>query len=118
MNPSSSKDSQNSSDETLAAVWEQLLGDWHSDQKHAAFLEACRVKGQLAEAARHYRQEMRSEPSRARKAEQQLQAIAAQAMASLEATRTPPGETKRWITWMAFGVSLLLVVGSILLMTR
>jgi hypothetical protein len=81
-------------DASLEALWKNALDRWDDDHAHAAFLEHCQRTGQLAEAAARYRG-MTGDRSRGPSAEKRLQGVATLALLSLEASRTPPSETRR-----------------------
>jgi hypothetical protein len=76
------------SDPALELLWKHVLGQWDDTASHRAFLEHCREHKQLVEAAVRYRG-MKGDHARGPKAEQQLTAIAALALAQLESSRTP-----------------------------
>lgn len=76
------------SDATLELLWKHALDHWDEDAAHHAFLEHCRERKQLVEAAVRYRG-MKGDHARGAKAEQKLTLIAALALAQLQSSRTP-----------------------------
>jgi hypothetical protein len=75
------------SDPAIDALWKNVLDHWDEDKAHAVFLEACRERGQLAEAASRYRG-MSGDRERGPGAEKRLKSVLAIAMAELEVSRT------------------------------
>ena len=75
-------------DPALEALWKHVLDHWDDDAAHGAFLEHCRQREKLVEAAVRYRG-MQGDHQRGTVAKTKLTAIAALAMASLDLTRTP-----------------------------
>jgi hypothetical protein len=78
-------------DADLEALWQQVLARWDQEAPHTAFLEACRARGALAEAARCYREvadDAAYAETRVAEARKRLAAIAIIAVAELDATRT------------------------------
>jgi hypothetical protein len=78
-------------DADLEALWQHVLARWDQDPPHTAFLEACRVRGALADAARRYREvvdDAASSEARITEARKRLGAIAIIAVAELDAART------------------------------
>jgi len=76
------------SDAALELLWKHVLAHWDDAAAHRAFLEHCREHGRLVEAAVRYRG-MKGDHARGPKAEQQLMAIAALALAQLQSSRAP-----------------------------
>ena len=81
------------SDPALEALWKNVLDHWDDDKAHAAFLEGCRSRGKLAEAATRYRG-MAGDRERGAGAEKRLKSVLAIAMAELEVSRTPETTVK------------------------
>ena len=75
-------------DAALEKLWLHVLNRWEDDAAHVAFLENCRETGSLAQAATRYRGLAGNATYRER-ADRQLSAITALALAQLEAGRTP-----------------------------
>jgi hypothetical protein len=90
------------SDTALETLWKHALDHWDDEAAHRAFLEHCRHRNLLVEAAVRYRG-MKGDHARGRVAEQKLTAIAALAMANLERARTPERRKR------SHGVSYLLI---------
>jgi hypothetical protein len=76
------------------ALWAKVTEDFLAPGPHQAFLEHCRREGQLAEAARRYRehQDQLADGDEAGKAEanERLRAIALLAVAQLDERRSAP----------------------------
>jgi hypothetical protein len=100
------------SDPAIEALWKNALDHWDEDKAHLAFLEACRERGKLAEAATRYRG-MSADRDRGPEAEKRLKSIVAIAMAQLETSRSPETVVKRRAG--SFAVLLLLIAGTIAL---
>lgn len=98
------------SDPALEALWKNVLDHWEDDAPHLAFLEYCREKGSLAEAAVRYRG-MTGDRERGPIAEKRLKGVAVLAMAQLESTRTPDTVAKRRAGSL---VALLLLIAATL----
>jgi hypothetical protein len=92
------------SDPALDALWKNVLDHWDEDKAHAAFLDGCRMRAKLAEAATRYRG-MTGDHERGPQAEKRLKSVLAIAMAELEVSRTPDTVVKR-----SAGSLVLLVV--------
>jgi hypothetical protein len=79
-------------DPRLDELWSDVLGHWSEDGRHQAFIEHCRVTGQLREAARCYgdvakqHAPYRDDAGREEVARKRLRAIAAIAMVDLESS--------------------------------
>lgn len=82
------------SDPAIEALWKNTLDHWDEDKAHLAFLDACRERGKLAEAATRYRG-MSADRDRGPEAEKRLKSILAIALAQLETSRTPEQVVKR-----------------------
>lgn len=93
-------------DPAIEALWKNALDHWDEEKAHVAFLEACRERGKLAEAAARYRG-MAGDRDRGPEAEKRLKAILAIAIASLETVRTPEVVVKRRATSLAILVILV-----------
>lgn len=100
-------------DPAIEALWKNALDHWDEEKAHVAFVEACRERGKLAEAAARYRG-MAGDRERGPEAEKRLKAILAIAIASLEIARTPEPVVKRRAT--ALAVLVVLVAATIGLM--
>lgn len=98
------------SDPAVEALWKNVLDHWDEDKAHGAFLETCRERGKLAEAAARYRG-MAGDRERGPDAERRLKSVLAIAMASLETARTPETTVKRRAGTLA--VLVLLVAGTV-----
>jgi hypothetical protein len=75
-------------DSALETLWKNALDRWEDEAAHRAFLEYCRQRNQLVEAAVRYRG-MKGDHARGPLAERKLTAITALALARLEGSRTP-----------------------------
>lgn len=75
-------------DAALETLWKHVTNHWDDEPAHMAFLEHCRVNDRLVEAAVRYRG-MKGDRDRGPLAERKLAAIAALALARLEAERSP-----------------------------
>lgn len=98
------------SDPAVEALWKNVLDHWDEDKAHLAFIEACRERESLAEAAARYRG-MAADRDRGPQAEKRLKSIVAIAMAQLEIARTPQTTVKRRAGSLALLV--LLIAGTI-----
>jgi hypothetical protein len=76
------------SDAALELLWKHVLDHWDDAAAHRAFLEHCRERNRLVEAAVRYRG-MKGDHVRGAKAQQQLTAISALALAHMVSSRTP-----------------------------
>lgn len=76
------------SDAALDLLWKHVLDHWDDAASHRAFLEHCRERNELVEAAVRYRG-MKGDHARRAQAERQLTAIAAVALLRLESSRSP-----------------------------
>ena len=104
-------------DTTLVALWKNNLDHWEEDSAHQGFLDAASLAGDLAFAARMYRS-VASTDQHAAKAEDQLKKITALAFAQIDATHSPPPQTKRVVTIFAFVVSMVLIGTCIYALSR
>ncbi len=96
-------------DPVLEALWKKVIDAWDDDERHGAFIEYCRSKNQLLEAAVRYRG-MAGDHTRGPIAQRRLQGIATLAMASLELERVP--ERSRATTLLRVFAILLFALGS------
>lgn len=94
------------SDPAIEALWKNALDHWDEDKAHVAFLEACRERGKLAEAAARYRG-MSADRDRGPEADQRLKSILAIALAQMETSRTPEPVVKRRAGNLALLVMLI-----------
>jgi hypothetical protein len=69
-------------DPMVVALWQRVLENFESDAVHAAFLEGCRERGRLADAAFYYRSQVEM-PGRRERAEKQLETIVTLAFSAL-----------------------------------
>lgn len=76
------------SDPAVEALWRNVVERWEEDAAHHAFLQICRERGRLADAATRYRG-MAGDPVRRELAQKRLTAITLLAFAELEASRSP-----------------------------
>lgn len=105
--PETPSNNDESGDAALLALWEQVDAHWDNEAMHANFLQLAVDRGDLAFAASRYRSELVSEQARrAERAEEQLKKLTALAFAQIDASRTPPPNSKRLMTWIALVVSL------------
>ncbi len=83
------------SDETdpIETAWNTLVDDWESDDRHRAFVALASSLTRLPDAARHYRASL-TDPARAVRAQQGIDAILRVAMLTL----TPPKRSEHEIT--------------------
>jgi hypothetical protein len=92
-------------DPVLEALWKRVVDGWEDDAAHGMFLEHCQSTDRLLEAAVRYRG-MTGDRERGPSAEKRLKGVAILAMASLEASRTSPGEARknagRWTLIVVF----------------
>lgn len=98
----------------LDVLWHQLLSRWDDADAHAAFLQAARTGGRLADAAMRYRG-MTGDRERGKTAEAQLLAITALALASLESARKTPPSKRRIGAYAALAIGIFFI-GALLLL--
>lgn len=98
-----------SGDPALLALWERVDAQWEEETVHEHFLQLAAERGELAFAAHRYRRESEAQAKRSHQAEQQLKKLTALAFAQLDASHTPPPDSKRLMTWIALLVSLTLL---------
>lgn len=98
-------------DPVLEALWKRVTDDWASEDAHHKFLEYCRAREQLVEAAVRYRG-MAGDHARAELAERKLKGVALLALAQLEASRTvaPAARASRG-NYLLIAAFLLATVG-------
>jgi hypothetical protein len=98
-------------DPVLEALWKRVTDDWDSEDAHHKFLEYCRAREQLVEAAVRYRG-MAGDHARAELAEKKLKGVALLAMTQLEASRTlaPTARNQRG-SYLLIAMFLLATVG-------
>ena len=98
-------------DPVLEALWKRVTDDWASEDAHQKFLEYCRVREQLVEAAVRYRG-MAGDHARAEVAEKKLKAVALLAVAQLQASRTEaPAARNQRGNYLLIAVFLLATFG-------
>lgn len=98
-------------DPVLEALWKRVTDDWASEDAHHKFLEYCRVRDQLVEAAVRYRG-MAGDHTRAELAEKKLKAVALLALAQLQASRTlAPTARVQGGSYLLIALFLLATVG-------
>jgi hypothetical protein len=100
-------------DPAIEALWKNALDHWDEDKAHTAFLEGCRERGKLAEAAARYRG-MSGDHERGAEAEKRLKAVLAIAMATMEIARSPDPAVRRRAS--ALAVLVVLVAATLGLM--
>jgi hypothetical protein len=81
-------------DPALEALWKRVLDAWDDDAPHNAFLDYCRTRDRLVEAAVRYRG-MAGDHARAAVAAKKLKAVLLLAMTRLEASRSEPPSSRR-----------------------
>ncbi|MDW8362528.1 MAG: hypothetical protein RMK74_09015 [Myxococcales bacterium] len=100
--------------ELVDEAWRRLEARWHDADAHRAFRSTCASLGKLDEAARRYRQVAESDPVRAASARTELEALMAEALASLAATRSPrPRRTRTPLFFVALSLATVLVLGAL-----
>ncbi len=100
----------------LDRAWEEVEADWENPKTHEKYLVLCQQIDLLSDAGARYRKVRETNPERADEAKARIDKILAIAMASLAATGTsaePAQQTRRFITLVAAGLSLALILGSI-----
>jgi hypothetical protein len=99
------------SDSALETLWKNALERWEDEAAHRAFLEYCRQKNQLVEAAVRYRG-MKGDHARGPLADRKLTAITAMALARLESARTPdPRRQNRVLGYVVVAFFIAATVG-------
>src|SRR4051812_19618210 len=95
-------------DDALQALWQAAESDFAADAPNRAFIEHCRVRGELPEAARRYREAKESaagtgEAAAAREAiQKRLAAVALIAMSEIEARKSQPAPRRSHPLTIAF----------------
>ena len=97
-------------DAALEILWKHTLEHWEDEAAHRAFLEHCRHRNLLVEAAVRYRG-MKGDHARGGTAEKQLKAIAVLALANLESARTP--ERRKKSHALSYVLIALFIVGTL-----
>lgn len=104
------------------AAWHEADTNWSDDGAHRRFVALCTARGELAEAARRYRQVRDQDPSRRESAERHLQAVLATAMLLLSRTsaskRHHPLARRSRTYWLVCGVGVGLCGYAILSVLR
>jgi hypothetical protein len=80
-------------DDALEALWEAARADWAADAPNRAFIEYCRARGELPEAAKRYR-EAKDAGAGTEAIQKRLAAIALIAMNDID-TRKSEAPSKR-----------------------
>lgn len=97
-------------DETLETAWRKAEEAWDDDEVHRKFVALCVTLGRLEVAGGRYRDIRDNDPERRAAAEQRIEWVLAQAMATLELTKTEPDpRPRRRLFWVALAVATLLV---------
>ncbi len=105
-------------DQALEALWKRVLDAWEDDATHNAFLEYCRSRDQLVEAAVRYRG-MAGDHARAATAEKKLKAVALLAMTKLEVSRSePPASGRHSSAYALIAFFLLATMGLVAYVMR
>jgi hypothetical protein len=105
----------------LEAAWSEVESDWDDQARHTAFITRCQLAGQLGFAATRYRgvanqmDAYRSLASRADDAKKRLDGIVALALASMQATATPPDDTGKPLRWLKAIAVLVFIVAALFL---
>jgi hypothetical protein len=107
-----------SSGHGLTQLWEHVLEHWDDEAAHRALLAAAEANNCLPFAAKRYRALSDENGERAEGARIQLDKITILALSRLEANRSEAPNTKRATTFLALGVSFLLILASAYLVTR
>jgi hypothetical protein len=99
------------SDAPLELLWKHVLDHWDDAAAHRAFLEHCRERNELVEAAVRYRG-MKGDHARGPEAERQLTAIAALALLRLESSRSPiQRKSRRFLGYLLVAFFLSATLG-------
>lgn len=103
----------------LIALWDHALLHWNEEAAHRALLEAADSQNDLAFVAKRYRA-LLDEGSlpHLEVAEAQLNKITTLAFSRLEASRSEAPQTRRFVTFFALLVSILLISASVYMVTR
>lgn len=98
-------------DPVLEALWKRTLDAWGDETAHTAFLEYCRSREQLVEAAVRYRG-MAADRERAEVAGKKLKAVALLALTQLEASRSShPNARPQRASYALLAFFLLATIG-------
>ncbi len=97
-------------EETLETAWQKAEEAWDDDEAHRKFVALCVAFGRLEVAGGRYRAIRDSDPQRRAAAEERIEWVLAQAMATLELTKSEPDpRPKRRLLWVALVVAAALV---------
>jgi ferric-dicitrate binding protein FerR (iron transport regulator) len=111
-----STEGQESSD--LQAAWEQVEAKWEDEAAHRHFVAFCAATGSLAEAGARYRAVAERDPARRERAKQQIGAVMATALLTLEAAREPAKVRSARLWWVLCGLVLVICGYGILTVLR
>ncbi len=98
----------------IAEAWEALQQEWEDPKAHKRFIALCQSLDGLSEAGRRYRAVRDSDEEEARRAEaeRQIDAILAQALATLEVLKSPPPPKRNTALLLVAAVVFVLLVGT------
>ena len=101
----------------VEAGWETVEADWDNPDCHQKFLALCVAHEGLPLAAQRYRHVQSTDPARADTAAKQLDRIVILATQQLSTLQTPAPVSRRWLTWVAFAMMIVLMgFGGLLLL--
>ena len=104
----------------LDPAWRAVEEAWEQTQAHERFVSLCLSQGWLPEAAGRYRDVVDNDPGRAAIARDQMSKIITLVTHELQATRRihDPSSCRARLAWMAFGLMLVLIGVSLVLLLR
>ena len=102
----------------FAGEWEIVERDWADPKAHSRFLMLCSTSHRLDEAGKRYRAVRDADPARREEATRQIDALLSLAMQSLATLKTTPTPKHPAITFVAFGVAIVIVGSAIWSMLR
>lgn len=96
----------------LDAAWAELEAHWNDAGAHKKFLALADTLDQLPDAGRRYRLVRESDPARAERAKQQVDALLVLAMSRMKAEKSPEPKARRRLDFIALGISAALVAAA------
>ncbi len=98
----------------LEAAWQEVLAHWDEPAPHKRFLALAGSLDRLADAGKRYRAVKESDPARAARAAQQVDALFGIAMTKMSAVeKSPPPKARRRLDFIALGVSAALIAAAL-----
>lgn len=105
MTPTMSDEPETPQDDPFDLLWARALEEWDDDARHAALLEFALASERLPDLAGKYRA-LETDPEKAPKAKERLDALVTAATAVLASMKTPaPPKSNKVLTFFAAIVS-------------